>query len=302
MTAGPYADAAGLVERSAAAYAAAVPVAPEDDGYFGPASVTWRVSADLSAPVAGLRSLLMQALHPLAMAGVDQHSDWRTDPVGRLAATSAYEVTVTFGDRASARRVADRVRAIHEHVRGVDPVTGRPYRAGDPALLLWVHAALVDSALAASALFGTPLADAEADAYVAEMAVAAELLGTPREIIPASAAALARYIDGVRPDLRRTPAAAESMGYLLDPPGLDEDIAELWQDIRDAAVLALPGWAIQLYGYAEPPPLTAERRTEIRQALGVLDAVFLGEPGVLEARQRIIARMRSAGKKQAGAT
>jgi len=296
MTAGPYADAAGLVERSAAAYAAAVPVAPEDDGYFGPASVTWRVSADLSAPVAGLRSLLMQALHPLAMAGVDQHSDWRTDPVGRLAATSAYEVTVTFGDRASARRVAGRVRAIHEHVRGVDTVTGLPYQAGDPALLLWVHAALVDSALAASALLGTPLAEADADAYVAEMAVAAELLGTPREIIPDSTAALARYIEDVRPDLRLTPAAAESMGYLLDPPGLDEDIAELWQDIRDAAVAALPGWAVRLYGYAEPAPMTEQRRTEIRQALGVLDAVFLGEPGVLEARQRIAVRMRTAAR------
>src|SRR5262249_58334507 len=100
MTAGSYADAAGLVERSAAAYAAAVPVTPEDEGFFGPASVTWRVSTDLAAPVAGLRSLLIQALHPLAMAGVDQHSDWRTDPVGRLAATSAYQATVTFGDRA----------------------------------------------------------------------------------------------------------------------------------------------------------------------------------------------------------
>ena len=75
MTAEPYAAATGLVERSAAAFASAVPVAPEDDGFFGPASVTWRVSADLSAPVAGLRSLLLQALHPLAMAGVDQHSD-----------------------------------------------------------------------------------------------------------------------------------------------------------------------------------------------------------------------------------
>ena len=166
MTTEPYAAAAGLVERSAAAYASAVPTAPEDDGFFGPASVTWRVSADLSAPVAGLRSLLLQALHPLAMAGVDQHSDWRTDPVGRLAATSAYEATVTFGDQESARRVAQRVRAIHEHVRGVDTVTGQPYAAGDPALLLWVHAALVDSGLAASALFGTPLTDADADAYV----------------------------------------------------------------------------------------------------------------------------------------
>jgi uncharacterized protein (DUF2236 family) len=295
MTAGPYADAAGLVERSAAAYAAAVPVTPQDDGFFGPASVTWRVSADLSAPVAGLRSLLIQALHPLAMAGVDQHSDWRTDPVGRLAATSAYEVTVTFGDRAGARRVAQRVRAIHEHVRGVDPVTGQPYAAGDPALLLWVHAALVDSALAASTLFGTPLPDTDRDSYVAEMTVAAELLGVPHEMVPDSVAALDQYIAGVRPELRRTPAAAESMSYLLDPPGLDEDIAELWQDVRQAAVTALPDWARDIYGYPGPPPLTAQRRTEIRQTLGVLDAVFLGEPGVLEARQRIAARMRSAG-------
>jgi len=296
MTAEPYAAAAGLVERSAAAYASAVPVTPEDDGFFGPASVTWRVSGDLSAPVAGLRSLLLQALHPLAMAGVDQHSDWRTDPFGRIAATSAYEVTVTFGDRASARRVAQRVRAIHEHVRGVDTVTGQPYAAADPALLLWVHAALVDSALAASALFGTPLPGADADAYVSEMTVAAELLGVPHEMVPASVAALERYIDGVRPELRRTPAAAESMSYLLDALGLDEDIAELWQDISGAAVAALPGWARDMYGYPAPPPLTAERRTEIRQALGVLDAVFLGEPGVLEARQRLAARMRSAGK------
>jgi uncharacterized protein (DUF2236 family) len=295
MSAGPYADAAGLVERSAAAYAAAVPDRPGDDGYFGPASVTWRVSGDLSAPVAGLRSLLMQALHPLAMAGVDQHSAWRRDPVGRLAATSAYTATVTYGDRAAADRAAQRVRVIHEHVRGVDAVTGLPYAAGDPALLLWVHAALVDSALAATGLFGTPLAEADADRYVAEMAVAATLLGVPRDLVPATVAALARYITDTRPDLRCTPAAAESMSYLLDPPGLDEEIAELWQDIRDAAVAALPDWAREMYGYPAPPtltPLTPARRTEIRQTLGVLDAVFLAEPGVLEARQRLTARMR----------
>src|SRR3954470_1678846 len=135
MSADAYAAAAGLVERSAAAYAAAVPVGPEDDGYFGPGSVTWRVSADLSAPVAGLRSLMIQALHPLAMAGVDQHSDWRSDPVGRLAATSAYVTTVSVGDRATAERAAARVRRIHEHVRGIDGVTGQPYAAGDPPLL-----------------------------------------------------------------------------------------------------------------------------------------------------------------------
>jgi len=298
MTAGPYADAAGLVERSAAAYASAVPDHPGDDGYFGPASVTWRVSADLSAPVAGLRSLLMQALHPLAMAGVDQHSGWRRDPVGRLAATSAYTATVTYGDRAGAGRAAQRVRAIHERVRGVDPVTGLPYAAGDPALLLWVHAALVDSALAASDMFGTPLEEADADRYVAEMTVAATLLGVPDEMVPATVSALGRYITDTRPQLRCTAAAAESMSYLLDPPGLDEEIAELWQDIRDAAVAALPGWARDMYGYPAPPaltPLTPARRTEIRQTLGVLDAVFLAEPGVLEARQRLTVRMRSAG-------
>jgi uncharacterized protein (DUF2236 family) len=106
----PYADAAGLVARSAAAYASSVPTDPADDGFFGPASVTWRVSADLSSIVAGLRALLVQALHPLAMAGVDQHSDWRRDPVGRLAATSSYLATVSFGDRAAAERAVASTR------------------------------------------------------------------------------------------------------------------------------------------------------------------------------------------------
>ena len=157
VTADPYAAAAGLVSRSATAYAASIPDHPADDGFFGPGSVAWRVSADLSSPVAGLRALHLQALHPLAMAGVDQHSDWRQDPVGRLAATSAYLATVTFGDRGSAERVAARVRRIHEHVRGVDTVTGQAYAASDPALLLWVHATFVGSGIVAAALFGTPL-------------------------------------------------------------------------------------------------------------------------------------------------
>ena len=151
VTADPYADAAGLVSRSAAAYASSIPQHPADDGFFGPGSVAWRVSADLSSPVAGLRALHLQALHPLAMAGVDQHSGWRQDPVGRLAATSGYLATVTFGDRGSAERVAARVRRIHEHVRGVDTVTGQPYAAGDPALLLWVHATFVGSGMVAAA-------------------------------------------------------------------------------------------------------------------------------------------------------
>ena len=297
MTAERYAAATDLVERYAAAFASAVPDQPEDVGFYGPRSVTWRLAADLSAPVAGLRSVLMQALHPLAMAGVDQHSDWRTDPVGRLAATASYTATVTYGDRASASRAARRVRMVHEHVRGIDTVTGRPYEASDPALLLWVHAALVDSVLAASRMFGTPPAGKDPDRFVSEMTVAAELLGVPREMIPASADALEEYIAGVRPELRCTPAAAESMGYMLDPAGMGEEIAELWLDIRDAAIAALPDWARDMYGYPPPPEVTPARRTEIRQTLGVFDTVFMAEPGVLEARQRLTVRMRSARQK-----
>ena len=294
MTADSYAAAAGLVERSAAAYVSGVPENPADDGLFGPASVTWRLSADLARPVAGLRALMIQALHPLAMAGVDQHSDWRRDPVGRLAATSAYLATISFGDRAAAQRAAARVRRIHEHINGLDTVTSRPYRASDPALLLWVHVALVDSNLAAGRLFGTALSAGDGDRYVAEMVVAAELVGVPGDLVPASADALGDYIASVRPELRCTPAARESMTYLLDPPGLDDGLAEIWADIRDGVLAALPAWAREMYGYPVPQPLTPARQTEIRQALGILDAVFLGEPGVLEARQRITLRMRAA--------
>jgi uncharacterized protein (DUF2236 family) len=295
MTAESYATAAGLIERSAAAYVSGVPERPADDGFFGPASVTWKMSADLTGPIAGLRSLMMQALHPLAMAGVDQHSGWRQDPVGRLAATSAYVTTISFGERAAAEQAAARVRRIHTHVRGVDGVTGRQYEASDPALLLWVHAALVESALAARETFGTPLPAPDADRYVAEMVVAAELVGVPAGLVPSDVAGLDGYLASARPELLCTPAASESMAYLLDPPGLEPDIAEIWRDVRYGAVVALPDWAREMYGY-HAPPLTPERREEIRQVLGVLDAVFLGEPGVLEARQRIAARMRATAR------
>jgi len=283
----------GLIERPAAAFASGMPEGARDDGFFGPASVTWRMSADLASPVTGLRSLLMQALHPLAMAGVDQHSGWRRDPVGRLAATTAYLITVTFGDRAAAMRAAARVRRIHDHVLGTDAVTGRRYAAGDPALLLWVHAALVDSVLATGNLAGTALPAADSNRYVAEMVTAAELTGVPRRLVPSNVPELDLYVASVRPGLRCTPAAAESMAWLLDPPGLDEDIAQIWQDIRDAAIAALPRWARQMYGYGAPPPMTPGRRTEIRQSLGVLDAMFLGQPDVLEAWQRIALQMRA---------
>ncbi len=299
----------GLFQRAAAAFAACVPLDPADDGFFGPASVTWRLHADLSTPVSGLRSLLLQALHPLAMAGVDQHSQWRDDPGGRFASTSAYVLTTTYGDRAAARAAAGRVRKIHEWVRGTDPVTGKPYAAGDPALLIWVHAALVDSGLAAAERYGLDLTAAERDAYVAEMTAAAELVGVPAGQAPASSAELDAYFTSVRPSLATSQSTEDTARYLLAMPDVEPELADVWQVLAAAAVSTLPGWARSMYGFcgsAPTPgsgqdpagfdPAVPPGREEVRQVLGVLDAVYLGEPGVLEARQRLTLRMREAGQ------
>lgn len=290
-----------LLERAAAAFADSVPESPADDGFFGPGSVTWRLAGAMTMPVAGLRALLLQALHPLAMAGVDQHSQWRADPGGRLASTSAYEVTISFGDRAAARAAAARVRKIHDFVRGTDPATGKPYAAQDPALLLWVHNALVDSQLACARRYGSVIAGDE-DRYVREQVAAAELIGIPAGLAPETAAELAAYFDQVRPELMCSPAAAEAMGYLLryllpgdaQAPGPEPDDGGLWEDVARAAIASLPGWAIEMYGDVLPEVGEAPARAEVRAVLGVMDAAFLSEPGVLEARQRIQRRIRQA--------
>jgi hypothetical protein len=171
----------------------------------------------------------------------------------------------------------------------------------------------VDSTLKTAALLGTHVSPADADRYVAEMTAAARLIGMPDGLAPASTAELDDYLAAIQPDLLLTPAAADTATFLLDPPGLDEDIAELWSEIRDGVLTVLPDWASDRYGFARPsaqsstepkeptepktpktPEELAERRAEIRQALGVFDAVTLGEPDVLEARQRIELRVRQA--------
>jgi uncharacterized protein (DUF2236 family) len=304
----------GLFQRASAAFAACVPVDPADDGFFGPGSVTWRLHADLSVPVAGLRSLLLQALHPLAMAGVDQHSQWREDPAGRFASTAAYVLTTTYGDRATARSAADRVRKIHERVRGNDPVTGKPYEAGDPALLIWVHAALVESGLTAAALYGVALTPAEQDQYVAEMTAAAELVGVPAHRFaeggaPASVAELDAYFAAVRPSLATSRSTEDTATYLLAMPDVEPELADAWEVLAASAAASLPGWARAMYGFGAASPTQDRRdpgtvpsgsgppgREAVRQVLGVLDAISLGEPGVLEARQRLTLRTRAAGQ------
>jgi uncharacterized protein (DUF2236 family) len=275
----------------AQAYARSVQERPADGGLFGPKSLVWRVHRDRSFPVAGMRSLMIQALHPLAMAGVAQHSDWKRDPFGRLTATSGYVLTVTYGDTASANAAAARVRAVHTHVRGTDEVTGLNYSAADPELLLWVHAGMVDSIVTIVQRYGRGLDAAEADRYVAEMVPFAVIVGVPPEMVPASVQALREYMESV--ELRQaTPAARDAIGIVLDPPGLTDDFRELWHDIGQVAIGTLPAWARSMYGFAEPPAEMMEREP-VRQLIGALDLAFESLPGVLEARERIELRMRA---------
>jgi uncharacterized protein (DUF2236 family) len=268
-----------------------VPEHPADDGLFGPRSVVWRVNRDRCFPLAGMRSLMIQALHPLAMAGVAQHSNWRQDPFGRLAATSSYLLTTTYGDTQSALAAAAWVRKIHVHVRGVDPETGLAYSAEDPALLLWVHVGMVDSIVACVQRYGRALDGPDADRYVAEMVRFAEIVGVPATQVPATVASLRAYIESV--ELRQaTPAATEAIRIVLDPPDLDEDMRDLWGELAQVAVGTLPDWAREMYGFAAPPVALMERES-VRQLLGALDLAFESLPGVLEARQRIELRTRA---------
>jgi len=277
------------LEPLARAYQKVVAANPKDDGLYGPKSIVWRVHRDRSFPLAGIRSLMIQALHPLAMAGVAQHSTWRQDPFGRLAATSSYLLTTTYGDTDSALAAAAWVRKIHVHVRGTDPETGLTYSAEDPSLLLWVHAGMVESIVEVVSRYGREF---DADRYVAEMVPFAEIVGVPREDVPTTVTSLRAYIESV--ELRQATAAArEAIGIVLDPPDLDADTRDLWRDLGQVAVGTLPGWAREMYGYAAPPADLMERES-VRQLLGALDLAFESLPGVLEARQRIELRMRQA--------
>ena len=191
-------------------------VARNDVGLFGPDSVTWRVQGDPSSLIGGLRSLLVQALNPLAMAGVDQHSNYKQDAWARLMATSQFIVDTTYGDTPTAMAAIRRVRKVHTYVKGYDPITGCNYAADDPALLLWVHAVEVHSFLTAYRTFGPGISDADADTYVDEMAQIAILLGAEDDSVPRDAASLTRYLRDQ--ELMVTPAAKDAMRFILYPP------------------------------------------------------------------------------------
>ena len=200
-----------------------------------------RVHGDSSMFIGGIRALLLQSLHPLAMAAVAGHSGYRGDPWGRLQRTSYFLAVTTFGPAGDAQEAIARVRAIHRRVTGIAP-DGRPYAASDPHLLTWVHIAEADSFLRAHARFGTrPLDQAGRDGYVADLARIGAALGVPDP--PRTEAELTTRIDQYRPELAGTTQAREAARFLLLSPPLPLVARAPYGVLAAAAVSLLPGWA-----------------------------------------------------------
>jgi uncharacterized protein (DUF2236 family) len=200
-----------------------------------------RVHGDASMFVGGLRALLLQSLHPLAMAGVAGHSGYRGDPWGRLARTSYFLAATTFGPDAEARATIERIKDVHARVRGRMP-DGRVYSAGDPHLLEWVHIAEIDSFLRAHQRHGSrPLDQAGRDGYVADTAQIARELGVVDP--PQTEAALADRIKAFRPELEGSPEARSTARFLLLNPPLALAARAPYALLAAAAVELLPRWA-----------------------------------------------------------
>ncbi len=234
-----------------------------DPGLFGPRSVTWQMHADPMMWVAGVRALYLQALHPRAVRGVMENSDFRKDAWGRLMRTADFVGTVTYARTTDAERYGARVRKIHRLLKATDPRTGATYGIDEPALLLWVHCAEADSYLQVLRRSGFPLTDTQADHYVDEQREAARLVGIAPSGVPATTAALEAYFVRVRPELAAGPDARDVDDFLREPPvpfPLIPARALLWRRVAALAYDSLPAYAHELYGRPAPPPAAVDRR------------------------------------------
>ncbi|MER5433268.1 oxygenase MpaB family protein [Streptomyces sp. NPDC002588] len=219
--------------------------------WFGPERPVRRVHGDASMFAGGLSALLLQSLHPLAMAAVAAHSGFRGDPWGRLQRTSTFLATTTYGTAEHAREACARVRAVHGQVRGLTE-RGEPYDASDPHLLCWVHIAETDSFLRAHQRFGArPLSAAECDGYVEDMARVAVELGIPDP--PRSRGGLAERLTAYRPELRATAQARETARFLLLHPPVPLVARLPYELLAAGAVALLPRWAAVELGLSRWP-------------------------------------------------
>ena len=268
-----------------------------DHGLFGPGSVTWRVHADPVFAVAGLRALLLQGLHPRAMAAVAQSGGFFAEPWGRLARTTEYLATITYGTTSEAERAAARVRGIHRRVRGRDPVTGEEFRADDRDLLLWVHCCETESMISTALRGGVELPGAEADGYVREQLVAARLVGLDASTVPADRAGLADFFRDVRPWLALTAPAREGARLLRRPPmptwvQLLTPARPAWQGLTGLATALMPPWARRLYrlpGLSVTDPVATASLRALRQAALLVPEAFRDGPMLRAAKRRVAA-------------
>ncbi|MFM9608953.1 oxygenase MpaB family protein [Streptomyces niveiscabiei] len=241
-----------------------------DPGLFGiaPGDPVWRVHGQATGMLTGgFAALMLQSLHPLAMAGVDQHSDFRADPVGRLNGTVRFVTTTTFGSAPAAREVIDLVKRIHTKVNGTAP-DGRPYRADDPALLTWVHTAEVSSFLAGHQAYAPRaqrLTPAECDAYYDQVAPVAEALGARG--VPRTSLEVARYLDRLRPHLHATPAALDSVRFLRRFGRTRRERLVVGRLIN-ASIGLLPDWARAEMGIHRPAAVRTAWDRPLATAVG----------------------------------
>lgn len=243
---------------------------PDDDGLFGPDSVTWKVHLEPVLWVAGMRALLLQSLHPRVMRGTWQNSAL-FDPKKawpRFQRTVEFVGTRTFGSTAEIEAAAGRVRKLHSTLRGHDPDTGTDFRLDLPENLLWVHACEIDSYLDVALRSGV-LTAADADAYVAESVRAAEVVGLDPAIVPSSRAEMAAYFDRMRPQLRLCDEARHGVTGLLTPqPHAPASIAVTLSTVAGLAFGTLPRWARRMYGLPGLPTTDAATTLGLRLIRG----------------------------------
>lgn len=250
--------------------------------WFHPDSPIGRVHGDASMFVGGMRALLLQSLHPRAMAAVAAHSGYRGDPWGRLQRTATFLATTTFGPADDAARIVAVVRAVHARVSGTTSA-GEPYEASDPHLLRWVHLAEVDSFLLAHQRLGRrPLDAAGCDEYVAQTAVVGHALGAVD--LPTTVAGLHRALGAYRPELRSTTEAREAADFLLRTPPLPVPALPVYRLLAAGAIALMPRWTRPELGLPDRPLVDALGRAggrtatrAIRWALAAAEPVRLAQ-------------------------
>ena len=240
-----------------------------DPGLFGPDSISWQVHGDFTSMlIGGISALMLQALHPLALAGVWDHSNFRQDMLGRLRRTGQFISGTTFGSAADANWLIDKVRTIHLQVVGTG-LDGRPYAASDPELLTWVHVAEVSNFLAAHLRYRNPdLSDADQDKYYDEIAVIAERLGAQN--VPRSRQQIADYLERIRPQLLCDERSHEVIRLLLNAPAPSVLAKPFGALMMQAGIDLLPDWASDHLGLHQRPLTRTLIRTSVNSTAPIL--------------------------------